>query len=126
MNFPTSIERGLFDSLSPATKAELAIRKPFECEYCGLTMAIEDGFCDKDCEQAFYDTATAEELRAWEAKNGIEPVKNLADEAGRREDAAEAQHEHAREDFEARLDKMIDQAIEAKQIERKESHDQDA
>ena len=114
----TMIEQILHDYLSSAGKtavdrhhAQLE-EKPNACMNCGLALSESENFCDDDCKDAWW---------------GIDKMQIERERiAGQREDAAEAQHECARENFEARLEKMIDQAIEAKQIERKESHDQDA
>jgi hypothetical protein len=97
---------------TPEKLAQLEDESPNECPNCGAVIADADSFCDDDCKDAW-----------WSIDKGQVEREGAA---AQREDAAEAQHECARENFEARLEKMIDQAIEAKQIERKESHDQDA
>jgi predicted nucleic acid-binding Zn ribbon protein len=99
MNFPTQIERDLFESLSPGGRAEveehfaaLEADPPNECPNCGRAIADGDSFCDDDCKDAWW---------------GIDKMQIERERiAGQREDAAEAQHERTRENLERQMEHL--------------------
>jgi len=101
MNFPTQIERDLFESLSPGGRAEveehfaaLEADPPNECPNCGRAIADGDSFCDDDCKDAWWGIDKME----------IERSKL----EGQREDAGEERQELLRD----HADKLRDEAIE--------------
>jgi hypothetical protein len=76
---------------------------------CGTAIVAEDSFCDDECKDAWW---------------GIDKMQLEREKtAGQREDAEETRRELAREDFEKRLDAIIDMGIEARRLERSDTHE---
>lgn len=102
----------LAKTMTPERFAALEADPPNECPNCGAVIAADDNFCDDDCKDAWW---------------GIDKAQIERDRtAGQCEDAEEHRAELAREDFDARMENMIDMNIEARLLERKKNHEQDA